>query len=66
MPSNQIATTIVFNDGRPSEQIHNYALTQTTLFVLDQQHRDIPLDQINVAETQKVNRASGVSFQVPQ
>ena len=66
IPSNQIATTIVFNDGRPSEQIHNYAVTPTTLYVLDQQHRDIPLDQIDVAATEKANRAAGIAFQVPQ
>jgi hypothetical protein len=66
LPANQIATTIVFNDGRPPEQIHNYALTQSTLFVLDQQHRDIPLDQINLAATEKLNRAAGVDFRPPQ
>lgn len=66
LPSNQIATTIVFNDGRPSVQIHNYALTRTTLYVLDQQHSDIPLDQINLAATEKVNRAVGVDFRPPQ
>ncbi|MGC2162363.1 MAG: hypothetical protein WA634_10665 [Silvibacterium sp.] len=65
IPANEVATTIVFNDGRPSEQVHNYALTRTTLFVLDQQQRDIPLDQINLAETEKVNRAVGIPFQVP-
>jgi hypothetical protein len=65
-PASENATTIVFNDGRPSEQIHNYALTRTTLYVLDAQHRDIPLDQINLSATQKVNGAVGVEFQVPQ
>lgn len=64
--ANQIATTIVFNDGRPSQQIHNYALTRTTLYVLDQRHWDIPLDQINLAATEKVNRAEGIDFKVPQ
>ncbi len=66
LPSSQIATTIVFNDGRPEEQIHNYALTRTTLYVLDQQQSDIPLDQINLAATEKVNRAAGVDFRLPQ
>lgn len=66
LPTNEIATTIVFKDGRPSEQIHNYALTQTNLYVMDQQRRDIPLDQIDVAATEKANRAEGVEFQVPQ
>src|ERR1700758_3063959 len=36
-PENQRVTTIVFNDGRPQEQIRNYALTATTLYVLDAQ-----------------------------
>jgi hypothetical protein len=66
LPTNDIATTIVFKDGRPSEQIHNYALTQTNLYVMDQERRDIPLDQIDVAATEKANRAVGVEFQVPQ
>lgn len=66
LPATQTATTIVFNDGRPSEQIHNYALTQTTLYVFDQQHRDIPLDKINLAETEKVNQAAGIPFDVPR
>lgn len=66
LPSSQIATTIVFNDGRPSVQIHNYALTRTTLYVLDQRRSDIPLDQINLAATEQVNRAAGVDFRPPQ
>jgi hypothetical protein len=65
LPANETATTIVFRDGRPTEQIHNYALTQTTLYVLDQSKRDIPLDQIDVAATEKVNRNMGIEFQVP-
>lgn len=65
-PASQIATTIVFKDGRPPEQIHNYALTQTNLYVMDQQRRDIPLDQIDLAATEKANRAAGNEFQVPQ
>lgn len=64
-PTNEIATTIVFKDGRPSEQIHNYALTQTTLYILDQRKQDIPLDQIDLAATEKLNRDEGIEFQVP-
>jgi len=59
-------TTIVFKDGRPSEQIHNYALTPTMLYVLDEQRRDIPLAQVDLAATEKVNRNAGIEFQVPQ
>jgi hypothetical protein len=63
---NQGITTVVFNDGRPSEQIRNYALTPTTLYVLDAQRRDIPLGDINIAATQKANRAVGIDFQIPK
>jgi len=61
----QQAVTVVFNDGRPSEQIHNYLITPTTLTVLDQKYREIPLDQINVTATQQTNRADGIDFRVP-
>jgi hypothetical protein len=64
-PENQRVTTVVLNDGR-SVQVQNYALTPTTLYVLDAQRRDIPLDQINVAATQQANRAVGIDFQVPK
>jgi hypothetical protein len=61
------AVTLVFKDGRPPEQIHNYLLTRTTLYVRDQQHhRDIPLDQLDLAATQKVNHDAGVDFQLPE
>lgn len=64
-PSAEDAITIVFNDGRPSEQIHNYALTRSTLFVLDQHHQDIPVEEIDLAATEKANRDAGVNFQLP-
>ncbi len=56
---------LVFKDGRPSLEIHNYALTRTTLYVLDQHHRDIPVDDIDLAATQKANRDAGVDFRIP-
>jgi hypothetical protein len=59
------AVTVIFKDGRPSEQIHNYLLTSTTLTVLDHKYREIPLDQINVAATQATNQADGIDFRVP-
>jgi hypothetical protein len=59
------ALTVVFNDGRPPEQIHNYLLTADTLTVLDAQYRQIPLAQIDVVATQRANRTSGVDFRVP-
>jgi hypothetical protein len=57
--------TLIFNDGRPSEQIHNYLLTATTLTVLDQKYREIPLGQINLAATEAKNRAEGIDFHLP-
>jgi len=64
-PAEADAVTLVFKDGRPSEQIHNYLLTRTTLYVRDQHHRDIPLDEIDLAATRKANHDTGVDFQVP-
>jgi hypothetical protein len=63
--ANEDAVTLIFKDGRPPEQIHNYALTRTTLYVRDQHHRDIPVDQLDLAATAKVNHDAGVDFQLP-
>jgi hypothetical protein len=60
------AVTLVFKDGRPPEQIHNYVLTHTTLYVRDQHHRDIPLDQLDLAATQRLNHDAGVDFKLPE
>lgn len=60
------AVTLVFKDGRTPEQIHNYILTRMTLYVRDQHHRDIPLDQLDLAATQRLNHDAGVDFQLPE
>jgi hypothetical protein len=68
-PSNlasEDAVTLVFKDGRPPEQIHNYILTRNTLYVRDQHRRDIPLEQLDLAATQRVNHDAGVDFQLPE
>jgi hypothetical protein len=57
--------TLVFKDGRPREQIHNYMLTSTMLSVLDQRGRDIPVDQIDLPATVAVNREAGIEFALP-
>ena len=57
--------TLIFNDGRPPEHIHNYLLTSTKLTVLDATYREIPLDQINIAATEEANRSAGIDFRVP-
>ena len=64
-PDSEEAVTLVFKDGRPAEQIHNYVLTRTTLYVGDQHHRDIPIDQLDLAATAKVNHEAGVDFHLP-
>jgi hypothetical protein len=64
-PSAEDAVTLVFKDGRPSEQIHNYMLTRTTLYVQDQRRHQIAVADIDVAATEKVNRDAGIDFQLP-
>ena len=63
-PASQ-ALTVVFKDGRPPEQVHNYMLTANTLTVLDQNRHDIPVDQINLEATAQVNIQAGVEFSLP-
>jgi hypothetical protein len=64
-PEAESTVTVVFKDGRPVEQIHNYMLTRTTLYVRDEPHRDIPVDQLDLAATQKMNHGADVDFQLP-
>jgi hypothetical protein len=64
-PGPDTAVTLIFKDGRPSEQIHNYMLTRTTLYVQDQHPRRIPIDQIDLAATSKANLDAGVDFRLP-
>ena len=62
---NDDAVTLVFKDGRAPETIHNYALTRTTLYVTDGRSREIPVAALDLAATERVNRAAGVDFQLP-
>lgn len=58
--------TVVFNNGRAPEKMQNYMISSSALTVLDRDHHEqIPLDQVDVAATQKANRARGISFQIP-
>jgi hypothetical protein len=62
----QPATTLIFNDGRPNAQVHNYALTPTTLYGLDDGDRiEIPISELDVAATVRANRSAGVDFSLP-
>jgi hypothetical protein len=64
-PETADAVTLVFKDGRPSQEIHNYLLTRSTLYVRDQQRHEIPVDELDLVATQKLNRSAGVEFQLP-
>jgi hypothetical protein len=64
--ANEEIVTLIFKDGRSPQQIRNYAMTRTMLYVRDEHHRDIPLDQLDIDATQKVNRDAGVDFQLPE
>jgi hypothetical protein len=65
VPEPENPVTLVFKDGRPSEQIHDYILTRTTLYVQDTHTREIPVTDLDLAATEKVNQAAGVDFQLP-
>jgi hypothetical protein len=64
-PISEGAVTLVFKDGRPPEHIYNYLMTSKTLSVLDQDRRDIPLDQIDLEATAEASIRSGGEFSVP-
>lgn len=60
------ATTIlVFRDGRQSE-IHNYAIVGQTVWVFTEQRaRKVPISDLNVEASTRVNAARGVEFRLP-
>lgn len=64
-PGSEQTVMLIFKDGRPVQQIHNYVLTRTTLYVGDEHHRAIPTDQLDLDATADVNRNAGVEFQLP-
>jgi hypothetical protein len=64
-PAPENAVTLIFKDGRPPEEIHNYMLTRTTLYVQEQRMRQISVADLDLAATEKVNREAGVDFRVP-
>jgi hypothetical protein len=66
-PDPQPATTLVFNDGKPPVQVHNYAVIGDTLYGLDTEARqEIPLADLNLPATIAINRKAGVDFSLPQ
>ena len=64
-PETEPATALVFRDQHV-EEVHNYAIAGGTLWVLnDQAAKKIPLTQLDIAATVKMNDDRGVDFQVP-
>ena len=61
-PDQPEAVTLVYNDGRPPEQIHNYVLTPTRIYVMDSSRHVVPVDELDLEATQQVNREAGVDF----
>jgi hypothetical protein len=58
--------TLIFKDGRSPQTIQNYIMSAKALTDLDRQHyQQIPLDQIDLAATEKFNRTRGIDFEVP-
>ena len=64
-PGSEQAVTLFFKDGRPPEQVHNYILTRTMLYVGDGHHREIPTDELDLAATAELNQDAGVDFRLP-
>jgi hypothetical protein len=59
-------TTLVFRDGRQMS-IQNYAIVGNLLWVLDQRNQiKIPITDLDVDATQKINRSNGVRFTLPR
>ena len=66
-PRAEDAVTLIFKDGRPSQQIRNYMVTKTTLTVIDGHRlRELPVAELDVPATEAANRKMGVAFSIPQ
>jgi hypothetical protein len=67
-PSPRAALTLIFKDGH-SQQVHNYAITRTELYVLDDaasgRTPEIALNTLDLQATEETNRQAGVAFSVP-
>jgi hypothetical protein len=60
------AVTLVFNDGRPPEQVHSYVLTGSSVFIAEHGHqRVIPIAELDLPATIAQNREAGVDFTLP-
>jgi hypothetical protein len=58
-------TVLVFRDGHRQE-IANYAIMGSTLFVLSGPRARIPMAELDIPATERVNQNRGVEFHVPK
>jgi hypothetical protein len=58
-------TVLVYRDGHRQE-IANYAIMGSTLFVLSGPRARIPVAELDVPATERVNQSRGVEFHVPK
>lgn len=65
-PNSSQKLTVIFKNDRAPVKMQNYMMTAKVLTDLDAQHYEqIPIDQIDVAATERVNQADGVGFAIP-
>jgi hypothetical protein len=61
-----LTTVLVFRDQRIQE-VKNYAIVGKTLVVIaDQRQRKVPLSDLDLETTMRLNEERGVSFQIPR
>lgn len=58
-------TVLVFRDGH-REDIANYAIMGSTLFVLSGPRARIPVAELDIPATERVNQDRGVDFKIPK
>jgi len=65
-PPSDLSTVLVFRDQRIQE-VKNYAIIGKTLVVIaDQRQKKIPLADLDLATTARLNEERGVAFQLPR
>ena len=64
-PEEEETVTLVYKDGRPPLQIRNYILTRSAIYLTGKHFNEIPLSDLDLQATQKVNWDAGVTFRLP-
>jgi hypothetical protein len=63
---NEPTAVLVYRDGHRSE-VQNYAIIGSTVWILSAARAEkVPLSELNVDQTIKLNEDRGISFQVPK